>query len=518
MLNMKRLSSTLVFLTILSFMSCPAFAQKKQVNANEYAVVVNRMLAQDSEWMKVVDELKEKHHAEVVIFEKHPEEVAEQLKMIFPRYVALVEKPENITRAYVQKMHKLSRRMDDDVFQDFLWGVVTGYDADGALQLVRNAESPLVIKTAMSIGAKLEKYSCFERSVYMDDFYWGKLTRDEQGRERVGTYYSTWVDRERENTVKIDTVPFEEVSRKFAEEYRTLNPGLMVNTSNFQSGDLTFCRHYLRGKEGCLYIGFEKEKDIRLPDLGHSRVFLGMGSYSGAMPEAVDVILACLKDGGVSGWAGYVYSRWHGQAAWGTWKLWMANPGRFSFSEAVYLNQQFILSSLRDGAPKLVEIDYPLTENVTKDYLKQREQVMREIGQEIGLDQMGYLNERDIFVYYGDPKWEAKLDGKPEDLHYTVTTVKKGKRYIITVRTDEHYKRQEMEGSRFQEDPGMFNEKIIGRLPFIYFFPERLKNPRLAKELDFDGDVELDENFLFIYGTYWEPDQTYTIVLSTDKD
>ena len=75
-----------------------------------------------------------------------------------------------------------------------------------------------------------------------------------------------------------------------------------------------------------------------------------------------------------------------------------------------------------------------------------------------------------------------------------------------------------MEGARFQEDPGMFNKQIVGRLPFIYFFPKRLKNPRLAKELDFDGDIELDENFIFIYRTYWEPDQTYTIVLSTDKD
>ncbi|KIO43741.1 hypothetical protein [Sanguibacteroides justesenii] len=517
---MKRVVCIIVSFVILSLGHDLSIAQTKQASPNEYAVVVNRALAQDSEWMNVINELKEKHHAEVVIFEEHPEEVAEQLKMIFPRYVALVEKPEKITREYVQRMHKLSRGMDDDVFQDFLWGIVTGYDAEGALQLIRNAEKPLTVKTAMSIGAKIEKYSCFERSVYIDDFFWGKLIKDEYGREKAGTFYSTWTDRQRENTIKIDTVPFEDVSCKFAEKYRNLNPGFIVSTSNFQNGDLRFCYHYLRGSEGRLYVGFEKqrEKDIRLSDLKACRVFLGMGSYSGAMSEAADVILACLKDGDVSGWAGYVYSRWHGQAAWGTWKLWMANPGRFSFSEAVYLNQQFILSSLRDNTPKLVEIDYPLTENVTKDYLEQKEQVMREIGQGISLDQMGYLNERDIFVYYGDPKWEAKLDGKPEDVHYTVNTVKKGKRYIITVRTDEHYKRQEMEGARFQEDPGMFNKQIVGRLPFIYFFPKRLKNPRLAKELDFDGDIELDENFIFIYRTYWEPDQTYTIVLSTDKD
>ena len=63
----------------------------------------------------------------------------------------------------------------------------------------------------------------------------------------------------------------------------------------------------------------------------------------------------------------------------------------------------------------------------------------------------------------------------------------------------------------------MFNSTTLGRLPFSYFFPERLNNPKLAKKLAFEGVVEVNENFIFIHDCFFEPNQTYEVVLSVKK-
>lgn len=42
--------------------------------------------------------------------------------------------------------------MIDDLYGDFLWGIITGYDADAALRLVERARNPKEIKSAWCIG------------------------------------------------------------------------------------------------------------------------------------------------------------------------------------------------------------------------------------------------------------------------------------------------------------------------------------------------------------------------------
>ena len=60
-----------------------------------------------------------------------------------------------------------------------------------------------------------------------------------------------------------------------------------------------------------------------------------------------------------------------------------------------------------------------------------------------------------------------------------------------------------------------FKEEHVKDLPFSYFFPERLKNPRLAEGETWDATV--DENFLLIYNPGFEPGRSYTIRIDTDK-
>ena len=41
-----------------------------------------------------------------------------------------------LNRDYVIDMHHVSREVDEDIFADFLWGIITGYDANGAMKML----------------------------------------------------------------------------------------------------------------------------------------------------------------------------------------------------------------------------------------------------------------------------------------------------------------------------------------------------------------------------------------------
>jgi zinc protease len=118
---------------------------------------------------------------------------------------------------------------------------------------------------------------------------------------------------------------------------------------------------------------------------------------------------------------------------------------------------------------------------------------------------IGFWHDRDVLVYYGDPKWDVRLQSAGEQ-DYTVTAERKGKRYIVTITTGENFSMEKMRGDKFKQ------EHVLD-LPFSYIFPERLNNPKLADSKW--GNVVVDENFMLLYDAEFAPSSTYEIVIKT---
>ena len=110
--------------------------------------------------------------------------------------------------------------------------------------------------------------------------------------------------------------------------------------------------------------------------------------------------------------------------------------------------------------------------------------------------------------YYGDPKWDLRLQQIPEENGYTVTTKIDKSKCIVTIETKDNFSLDLLKGDKFKQ------EHVLD-LPFSLFFPERLNNPRLAKGQDWK--VALDENFLLVYNNDFQPNKTYTIELDIDN-
>ena len=78
-------------------------------------ILASESVANDEEWSVVVDKLMEKHNASLATFTTTPCEVLEDIRIINPRYVAIVDKPENINRDYVIDLHLMCREVDNDI-------------------------------------------------------------------------------------------------------------------------------------------------------------------------------------------------------------------------------------------------------------------------------------------------------------------------------------------------------------------------------------------------------------------
>ena len=113
-----------------------------------------------------------------------------------------------------------------------------------------------------------------------------------------------------------------------------------------------------------------------------------------------------------------------------------------------------------------------------------------------------------MLAFYGDPAWDVRLRELPAERDFTVSERHEKGQCILTVTTSAAFDAERMAGGRFKEEH-------VGRLPFSYFFPERLPNPRLAAGQAWNAAV--DENFLLIYDPGFEPGKTYTIRLDTGE-
>ena len=122
-------------------------------------------------------------------------------------------------------------------------------------------------------------------------------------------------------------------------------------------------------------------------------------------------------------------------------------------------------------------------------------------------DQVGFLHDRDVLAYYGDPKWNVRLQEIPQENDFTVTSEVKGKKCIVTVTTKVNFSLERMKGGHFKDEHFL-------DLPFSYFFPERLNNPRLAAGQNWK--VAVDENFLLVYNADFEPGKSYVIDLDVE--
>lgn len=490
-----------LFITTIALLMLSCTTISTEV-ADSYVVAVSRAVNEDKPWADVAEALRLKHSADVVVYESSPCELLDTLRSLNPRYVAIVEKPENIGRDYIVDFHHTSRDVDEDIYADFMWGIITGYDAEAAMRMVNNSTEPLLIKDAVATIMELNSAKWFDNYAWVDDHTKG-LWGEKRGRHAE---------------IKTDTVAPEQVLRKFTDLYAEFDPDLIVTAAHATQKNLEmpYSLGNLKPRDGKLYAEDRfTQEEWDLLNSGKRRVYTAVGNcLIGDMNNTKESMAAAwLSGSNASTMIGYVVTTWHGRNGWGALKYWVTNPSRYTLAEAVYINQQDFLHQQNEWYPQLINEKYNYEGKFMEELTGAANRLSEVLEREVDLnnaedwDMVGFWHDRDVLVYYGDPKWQINLQSVEGDEDYSVTSFMRNGKYVVKVVTGENFSLEKMRGDKFKQ------EHVLD-LPFSYIFPKRLCSPRLA-----DGQqwrAALDENFILVYNAEFEPNSVYEIVIDVE--
>lgn len=223
-------------------------------------------------------------------------------------------------------------------------------------------------------------------------------------------------------------------------------------------------------KNGKLYIrgGTFEEEALPLKETGKRKVYFAVGNclIGDIASTRNSMAIAWMTGGNAATMIGYVVPTWHGRNGWGGLKYWLTTPGRYTLAEAIFLNQQDFLNQQYQWYPSLVKEKYPHASWGSKvDGMEKLKQVMNK--EKVTNDELGFWYDRDVLAYYGDPKWDVRLQEIPEENDFTVKSKIRGKKCIITIRTKKNFSLERIKG--------IILKKSMYWIFLLVFFPDSVE-------------------------------------------
>jgi zinc protease len=339
-----------------------------------YAVVASQSTVEAQGWGQVVDTLLSRHEAELVSYDgsPFPSRVRDQLAAYHPRYVCFVAPAPEVTDAFVQNVHQLTRQLDDDPFGDCVWGIITGATHEHALRL-SSSPSRIEIQKALlkTAGSYLE---WLPAGVYHsegdNDIIWLKEPGGEIEKREDGPYD--------------DTEPL--VAGLNSGDYQ-----LFVTSGHASEFDWQLHYPHPDG-EGFFYASngelYAIDHDGARHDVTNSQplVYWAPGNcLIGRIAASNSMALGWLGSGGAVQFCGYIVPTWYGYMGWGLNDYFLKLQDRFSFAEAFFLtNQALIFDQLKETP---------------------------------GTNPDGLQYDKDALVFYGDPAIRAVVVPSREPLY-----------------------------------------------------------------------------------------------------
>ncbi|MFG0262880.1 MAG: hypothetical protein ACF788_10865 [Novipirellula sp. JB048] len=456
------------------------------VNAAEYAIVVHRDTQRDPQWQQVVEALLEKHAGATVIrWEESVLDALDALRAQHPRWTCFVATAAQADREFVANVHRMTRRFDEDPYTDTRWGILTGFDAQNALQTAK-LDQPLVVSSVAS-GTEVALEMC-DSGVWYDELVQHKKVSKAAG----GTAQQ---------------------QRGPADTTRALAASLSRNTADLfvTSGHATqrewqigysYRNGTFRSKSGSMFgvttsgERFEIQSD-------NPKVYLAIGNCLMGDIDGPDAMaLAWMNQLGVRQMVGYTVVTWYGYGGWGLLDYFVEQPGRYTLSEAFHANHHALIHRLATGFDGIVDKQFAVgtrapvaaTPNAT--------------GKALGLtshDAAGLLWDRDTVAFYGDPAWQARM--APHATAYDQQLTIDGDRYRFVItpnRGEDSFKPLNTNGSQ------------RGGRPFIGWLPHRIKDIEIIHGSDLEP-VITDDFILVPNPQDVDPTRDYRIEFTATK-
>ena len=461
------------FLLAMGFLSLPA------AHAAGYVVAAPAAVAADPAWARVVEALRAKHGARVLTYSAGMRDLLPALKADVPDHLCFVQTPGEVSREMVAEIHHLTRELDDDVYTDTLWGILTGFDATNALSIARHTE-PLVVRKVA--GGTEFAMDMVESGLWYDELKQFKSVEKKSGEEKSR-----------------DVMCPADPTESLVASLNAYQPDLFITSGHATERDWQIGYRYRAGSfrcdPGALY-GLDltgARHPVRSPN---PKVYLPIGNcLMGHIDSTSAMALAWMNSAGVHQMAGYTVETWYGYAGWGLLDYFVEQPGRFTLSEAFYANQQALLWRLGLFGPDA------LGQKNAKSAVKLDLNGLWKAEGLTAQDARGLIYDRDTLAFYGDPAWSARMAARP--LRYDQAFAEKDGLLTFTISP------RQGENSFA---PVNRNGAQRGHRPLFAFLPRRIKAAEVVEGADLKPVIT--DNFILIPNPRTcDPSRAYKVVM-----
>ncbi|MDR2430525.1 MAG: hypothetical protein LBD14_06550 [Puniceicoccales bacterium] len=405
--------------------------------SRSYAVVVSKATYADPAWRNVADTLVRKHNATLIQHEGTPDNARADLARHLARHTAFVATPDECGRSYIARVHRLTRQLDDDPWLDTQWGVITGATPAAALRLVTESVQPFEIKKALATTHLNE--------TLFDEYFLLSDSPDPAG---------AWTWKKPDGTVQRGVNNLGKNDALVWAEHLEMSPDLIVTSSHgFENGvemPLPLRRGIIRVFAGKLYPFADPRQTIPpanatpIAPTPNPKVYFPVGNCLVGHVNAPECMVTTMMSRyGVNQLAGYTVNTWFGRAAWDMLAQWQTLPGRNSFSESFFFNQQHLLHDIAAIDPNAlaynprlgpgpVELRGHLLDMVAAK-LKFDPRRIRNRGKDPDYQLAGLLWDRDTLAFYGDPAWRATLNHEKEPRFLRTHLHSRGDTHTLTL-------------------------------------------------------------------------------------
>lgn len=309
------------------------------------AVVASKETLDMGEWREAAYALVAKHsdEADASIVCAKPTDSLAQLRESKPRYVAFLMRPDEFDNDVLVSLKQMMRRIDDDPYDDAIWGIVTGPDAATAKRIAASCKPDAVSSVLATTGVDADVVTG-EVAVVSDAFPKGVWWRKGAAGSVV------------RGTVESDSSPV------FASAWREIDPELLLTSSHATERNLEM--PFSMGN-----IVVSGGAFARVPRVGaldglealcapqREKVWVAAGNCLIANHlDGGDMVMTALSFGKVNQFVGYARKTWFGFAGWNTWRYF----GRFGYplntshyAACVWLQRRLETRDWKDERDKL---------------------------------------------------------------------------------------------------------------------------------------------------------------------
>lgn len=353
---MKSLISVCIVIVILLFDNVLISAQNADNRSRTflgeqtmtYAVVIKQSTYDDPYWQAVADSLVAKYQGQLFIWNSTLYDVQEAVAVYQPTHIGFVSTLSNASSTFIYSyVWNFMRELDDDEYCDAIWGIITGYNAEDAMNLITGS-SGFEIKTVLG-GTTSCDLTYYTQGIGTSESTYGSYYVKYP--DSTGTTVYTDGPTDRTNWLVtminegINIFNYDPVDIFYTSGHGNYN----VWQLHYPDSDL---EGFFRASSGQVYGDPHSGPDTNINSI-HPKIYFGLGNCKiGKISGGSSMAPSWIHTGGAYQYTGYVINEGSGSHQHGGTKAYFYKVARnYTWAEAFFLANQALKFDILNNTP-----------------------------------------------------------------------------------------------------------------------------------------------------------------------